>query len=371
MIGMITEAIGFPNISSSLGSDHPSPNEYGEGPNDETTKFLKFLQDAESPSYPGCEKFTQLSFIIRLLHLKVLSGWTNRSFTLLLELLKEAMPSEVKLPSSYYDAQKITVDLGFTYKTWDACPKSCMLFRNEDEKLDACDICDESRYKEVDRDSSNRQTEGKRIPVKQVRYFPLVPRLQRLFMSSKTSSFMNWHLEGHTDDGVLRHPADNSAWKEFDKDNSDFASDSHNIRLGLAANGFNPFITMSTTHSTWPVVLIPYNLPPLMCMKQPFFMLSVLIDDPKGPGNKIDVYLQPLIEELKEFWHEGVLTYDALSNEMFKLHAALLWTINDFPAFGNLSGWSTRGEKACPCCNRNTKSHWLSHGRKYCYMGHR
>ncbi|TXG71913.1 hypothetical protein EZV62_000492 [Acer yangbiense] len=124
MIGMITEAIGFTNISSSSGSDHSSRNEHGEGPNDETTKFLKFLQDAESPLYPGCEKFTQLSFIVRLLHLKVLSGWTNKSFTLLLELLKEAMPSEVKLPSSYYDAQKITVDLGFTYKTWDACPKS-------------------------------------------------------------------------------------------------------------------------------------------------------------------------------------------------------------------------------------------------------
>ena len=49
MIGMITEAIGFPNISSSSGSDHSSRNEHGESPNNETTKFLKFLQDAESP----------------------------------------------------------------------------------------------------------------------------------------------------------------------------------------------------------------------------------------------------------------------------------------------------------------------------------
>ena len=56
---------------------------------------------------------------------------------------------------------------------------------------------------------------------------------------------------------------------------------------------------------------------------------------------------------------------------MFNLHAALLWTISDFPAYANLSGWSTKGEFACPCCNKHTRSRWLSHGRKFCYMGHR
>ncbi|KAK2640532.1 hypothetical protein Ddye_028327 [Dipteronia dyeriana] len=162
------------------------------------------------------------------------------------------MHAEVKLPCSYYEAQKITVNLGFTYKTWDACPKNCMLFINEDENLDAYDICGESGYKDIGGDSNNPQTEGKRIPAKQVRYFPLVPRLQGLFMSFKTSSFMKWHVEGCTDDSVVRHPTDGSAWKEFDKENSYFASDSSNVRLGLASDGFNPFRTMSITHSTCP-----------------------------------------------------------------------------------------------------------------------
>ncbi|XP_035547426.1 uncharacterized protein LOC118348940 [Juglans regia] len=56
---------------------------------------------------------------------------------------------------------------------------------------------------------------------------------------------------------------------------------------------------------------------------------------------------------------------------MFMLHAALLWTINDFPAYGNLSGWSTKGKLACPSCNASTDSNWLKYGRKQCYMGHR
>ncbi|KAK4413566.1 hypothetical protein Salat_2769300 [Sesamum alatum] len=72
-------------------------------------------------------------------------------------------------------------------------------------------------------------------------------------------------------------------------------------------------------------------------MKQPSFMLSVVIDDPKGPGNKIDVFLQSLVDELKELWHTGVSTYDASCGEMFQLHAGLLWTISDFPGYSNIS----------------------------------
>ena len=53
------------------------------------------------------------------------------------------------------------------------------------------------------------------------------------------------------------------------------------------------------------------------------------------------------------------------------MHAALMWTINDFPAYGDLSGWNTKGAFACPCCNYNTHSRWLTNGGKYFFMGHR
>ena len=45
-------------------------------------------------------------------------------------------------------------------------------------------------------------------------------------------------------------------------------------------------------------------------MKEMFFMLSLLIPGPQALGRDIDVYLRPLIEELKELWHEGVQTFD-------------------------------------------------------------
>ena len=70
--------------------------------------------------------------------------------------------------------------------------------------------------------------------------------------------------------------------------------------LGLASDGFNPFGNMSISYNMWPVVLIPYNLPPWMCMKKTFFMLSLLIPGPTTPGNDIDIYLQSLIDELND-----------------------------------------------------------------------
>ena len=48
-----------------------------------------------------------------------------------------------------------------------------------------------------------------------------------------------------------------------------------------------------------------------------------------------------------------------------------MWTINDFPAYGMLSGWTVKGYTACPTCMDETSSQYLKCGRKVCYMGHR
>ena len=63
--------------------------------------------------------------------------------------------------------------------------------------------------------------------------------------------------------------------------------------------------------------------------------------------------------------------YDAHQKEFFTLKAILLWTINDFPAYGNLSGCTVKGYYACPICGEETYSHWLKHGNKNSYTGHR
>ena len=110
-------------------------------------------------------------------------------------------------------------------------------------------------------------------------------------MSPETAKHMKWHVKGHVYDGLLRHPIDSETWKSFDSKYIEFLFEPRNVRLGLAADGFNPYGNMSSTHSTWPVILIPYNIPPWICMKRSSFMLSLLIPGPTSPRNDIDVYL--------------------------------------------------------------------------------
>jgi len=41
-----------------------------------------------------------------------------------------------------------------------------------------------------------------------------------------------------------------------------------------------------------------------------------------------------------------------------------MWTINDFPAYGMLSGWLTHGRLACPHCMEDIKAFYLKSGGK-------
>lgn len=71
-------------------------------------------------------------------------------------------------------------------------------------------------------------------------------------------------------------------------------------------------------------------------MKRKYMMLSTLGLRPKKLGNDIDIYLVPLIEDLKHLWEEGVEVYDGYWEASFVLRAMLHGTINDFPTYGNL-----------------------------------
>nr|XP_017221456.1 PREDICTED: uncharacterized protein LOC108198202 [Daucus carota subsp. sativus] len=107
-------------------------------------------------------------------------------------------------------------------------------------------------------------------------------------------------------------------------------------------------------------------------MKRKFLMLTILVSGPHEPGNNLDVYLQPLIDDLKKLWEEGEPNvYDAYTKSDFTLKAVLMWTVNDFPAYGNLSGCINKGYIGCPICGDQTAAKYLSNSRKMCYQGHR
>ncbi|XP_042446446.1 uncharacterized protein LOC122031397 [Zingiber officinale] len=284
--------------------------------NSNVKDFYQLIEEGKQQLYTGCTEFSKLSFLVELFQLKVNGKWSDKSFTALLDFLRRVLPFEAQVPKSFYEAKKLISSLRLHYEKIHACPNDCMIYWGESE---------------------NEQ----------------------------------WHFKKHVSDGNLRHPADSRAWKEFDDRHYEFASDPRNVRLGLATDGFNPFKNQSTSHSTWPIVLMPYNLPPWECMKPYSIILSTLIPGPKAPENDIDIYLRPLLTELKDLWENGIATFDACDKKMFQLRAALLWTVSDFPGLGCLSGWNTYAKNACPTCADNTDAVYLKHGKKWSFRGHR
>jgi len=170
------------------------------------------------------------------------------------------------------------------------------------------------------------------------------------------------HVIARKSDGLLRHPADSPQWKTIDLLYLNFTQDPRNLRLGLTSDGMNPFGNLSTGHNSWPIFL---------CVKQKYMMLCMMIAGTRQLENDIDVYLTPLIEDLRKLWVYGINVYDGNVQQTCKLHAMIFFTINDFIVYGNLSGYSVKGHHACFICEKETSYIQLKHGNKTVYTRHR
>ncbi|XP_057445010.1 uncharacterized protein LOC130737272 [Lotus japonicus] len=308
---------------------HPN-QQIEQSPNKDAQEFYDLLHAAQKPLWPGCTNHTELSTAVRLLTIKSDGNISQRSFNEYMALMKETHPEGNVIPEDYYRAKKIVSKLGLTAKKVDCCDKGCMLFyTDEDMKLKHCKFCGGPRYhrKKVGRDNY------KEVLVKRMHYLPLILRLKRLYASMSSAPHMRWHYENKRQPGVMCHPSNGKAWKYFDGKHLDFAKEPRNVRLGLFSDGFMPFGNGAKPYSCWPVIVTPYNIPPELCMTTPYMFLTLIIPGPDNPKEKIDVYLQPLIDELKLLWNEGVVTYDISKKQNFIMKAALMWTVNDFPAY--------------------------------------
>ena len=139
-------------------------------------------------------------------------------------------------------------------------------FRGENEDLNHCPECGTSRYKrqkdggDDGEDIINERKKG--TPRKVAWYFPLISRLQRMFANKKEAKLLRWHKEGCNKDTMLRHPIDCAQWRHIDNNYGWFGDNPWNIRFALSTDGMNPYGNMSTSHSTWPILLSIMNLPP-------------------------------------------------------------------------------------------------------------
>ena len=159
-------------------------------------------------------------------------------------MLKLVFP-KINLVESHYEAKKLMTKMGLGYRSIHVCKNDCALFWKENSLKDTYPVYSESRWK-----LQSGKWSWKNVPHKVLRYFPVGPRLKRLFATSKTTKLMRWHsVRKSKDNDVMRHPVDGKAWQEFDKTHPQFTGDVRNVQLSLAAYGFNPFGNMSLSYS--------------------------------------------------------------------------------------------------------------------------
>ena len=340
-------------------SDEESLEELlGQIPDDRMGSNPAFDIAATLPLYEG-STLSMLCATLLIVNCCKTHGVSNTFMNELLMLLSMSiLPQGNCLPKTEYEASKILRRLGLAYNMIHACPNGCCLFRGDLEDAEICPVCDCDRYRMCGRS---------RVPTLILRHFPLIPQLQRMFSSKKLSKLNVWHYFNKSVDGKMRHTADSPQWNfvntelEPEAGADMFGRDPRDIHLGLALDGMNPYSEKRSTQSLTPVIVFNYNLPPWMVTKKYFVMLCLLIPTKLSlTGSNFDVFIQPLVDELQQLWrHEGVLTRDArayMGMSHFKLRAVLMWTLHDFPAYGLISGLTTKGFKGCPVCGPHTIS---------------
>jgi hypothetical protein len=271
------------------------------GPNLEHLEEL--MDQATKPLYDGLN-ISLISTTIVLVNMAVIHGVSNAYMDELLKYLGTVLlPSGNVLPQSHREAKKVIQKLGLNYEIIDCCSNGCVLYRLDLRNLSDCPKCGTSRF------IAGSDT----IPARVVRYFPLIPRLLRMYRSAKIAKLLRFHVD-HPNlekDEVMRSVADSPARKHVDEViDPSFAHEVRNLRFGLALDEVNPFRHNNTQHSTWPILMVIYNLPPYLVMKKFFIQLCILISGKQSPTTEnIDVFLHPLVDELKLLW-EGISAQD-------------------------------------------------------------
>ena len=110
-------------------------------PCEDLVAIQKLVVENSKELYPTCKKYTQLRFIIRLLHIKLLGGCSDKSFNLLLDLLNDAFPEGSTLAKTFYEAKKLVKTIGIGYISIHAYENNFILYWKGNVDLESCPKC--------------------------------------------------------------------------------------------------------------------------------------------------------------------------------------------------------------------------------------
>ena len=177
-------------------------------------------------------------------------------------------------------------------------------------------------------------------------YLPLRISLQRLLLKPGFIGLCGkWRdRKDKIPSNTLSDVYDGQIWKK----NESFLSQPCSYMLCLNVDWFQPF--KHTEHSTGAIYLVIQNLPRTERCKEENVLLVGVIPGPREPKLSINSYLMPLVEELKEFYYNGVVLRSPHCNPI-TVRLMLAYSSCDIPAsrkvFGFLSHNARLGCNKC------------------------
>ena len=159
-----------------------------------------------------------------------------------------------------------------------------------------------------------------------------------MFQSYEKAKLMGSYMENRNNN-TINGLANTEAFMHLEEQYPAFFKESRNLMLGIAADSFNPWGLKSSAYSITPVMIIIYNFPMELATKNAFILLTLMIPG-KHQVKNVDVFLQPLIDELKILWSIGFVVRDISKpqEDHARLYGILIWTLHDYVGLGHISG---------------------------------
>jgi hypothetical protein len=150
--------------------------------------YQQLVEEAKRELFEGCIEESRLTFIIKLLHIKVYNQITTSGFDAILGLLSTTFYN-VSLPKSFNETKALLRKIGFGYVCIHVCKYDCALFWGDDSDLEQRPVCGESRWKV-------NQVGRKKVPHKVLRYFPIIPPFKGYLSQSSGQKLLDGTRRG-------------------------------------------------------------------------------------------------------------------------------------------------------------------------------
>ena len=228
----------------------------------------EMISQSTQPVWDGCG-INCLQASIILMNMYNLHGVPNTFLDELLTFLSsDLLPRGNNLTSITYETKRMVMKMGLEYVLIHYYPAGHVLYEGEENMdLEECPKCRQPCY----------VPDSNKVLVKVLQYFPIIPRLQRLFRCQEVAKLLKYHSANQSEDGMLRFVLHSEQCASVAEIDPRFLQKDTNLYLGLVVDGVNPFGNQNLRHSTWPLLTIMYNLPSWLVARRFFVSLTMII----------------------------------------------------------------------------------------------